>query len=109
MVLGTHHEVWPAIRRIGEARGRIAALEDIRLRLIEMGEIASAEATAAQIERLRKGLDYHQHVLVAMRARLARAHAEPVGLNTVRTPHGSTYLAAPLRHASPRRDVDDAA
>jgi hypothetical protein len=108
MVLGTHHEIWPALRRIGETRGRIAALDDIRLRLIEMGEIASADATAAQIERLKKGLDYHQHVLVAVRARLARAYPPPDRLTVSMASLGPTDPATPLRRAGPRRSPDAA-
>jgi hypothetical protein len=114
MVLTTHHDVWSAVRRIGETRGRIAALDDIRLRLIEMGDIGSADATAAQIDRLKKGLDYHQHVLVAVRARLARSHAQPEALTTTRTSHGPIYPATPLHPAVLRRvdavrEAEDAA
>jgi hypothetical protein len=115
MVLGKHHEVWPTMRRIAETRGRIAALEDIRLRLIEMGETASADAAAAQIDRLRKGLDYHRHLLIAVQARLARSRAETEGPNAGRPPHGPTYPPTPLRRPVPRnslgaaREAEDAA
>jgi hypothetical protein len=106
MVLATHHEIWPALRRIGETRGRIAALDYFRRRHIELGVGAPAPATASQIERLKKGLDYHQHVLVAVRARLARSHAQPEGLNALETSHGPTYPTTPLRRSVPRRSVE---
>ncbi len=64
-------ELWLQSRRIGETRGRLAALEDIRLRLIEMSDCAAAEALGAQIDGMRRCLDYQQSVLVAMRARVA--------------------------------------
>jgi hypothetical protein len=115
MVLGQHHEIWTAMRRIAETRGRIAALEDIRLRLIEMGETASADAATGQIDRLRKGLDYHRHVLVAVQARLARSCMATDGPKAGKTPHGPADLPIPLRRPVPRngpsapRATEDAA
>jgi hypothetical protein len=77
--------LWLQSRRIGETKGRIAALDDIRLRLIEMSDIAAAETLAGQLERLRKDLDYQQQVMVAMQARAVVGRPEQAGTADLRS------------------------
>jgi hypothetical protein len=77
--------LWLQSRRIGEAKGRIAALDDIRLRLIEMSDIAAADALSVQLDRLRKDLDHQQQVMVAMQARVVVGRAEQAGTADLRS------------------------
>jgi hypothetical protein len=78
-------------------------LEDIRLRLIEMGDTAAAEAMLPQMERLKKGVDYHQHVLIAVRARLSRSQPEPALATPISLPWTRPRPAAPIsRSYEPR-------
>jgi hypothetical protein len=80
MVGDVANDLWLQSRRIGLAKGRIAALDDIRLRLIEMGDCAGANAVAALVDRLRRDLEYQTQVRVAMEARAAVTRAEhPMG------------------------------
>jgi len=74
------------------AKGRIAALDDIRLRLIEMADVAGATAVAALVDRLRRDLDYQIQVRVAMEARAAVTRLEQT---TVTDPHLSRSGADP--------------
>ena len=59
-------------------KAQIAALDETRLRLIEMSDLFAVNALAARINELRKYLEYQEHVLVAMEARRAmRRVAQP--------------------------------
>ena len=86
--------LWLQSRRIGETKGRIAALDDIRLRLIEMSDIAAADALAAQLDGLRKDLEYQQQVMVAIEARAAVGRAELAGTADLRSMKNRSDRAA---------------
>ncbi len=89
------YEFWLQSRRIGEMRGRLAALEDIRLRLIEMSDLGAADALGVQIDGLRRCLDYQQRVLVAMRARLAIKGMDAISAMRVGSFKAGSDRAAP--------------
>jgi hypothetical protein len=96
MVPVTNNDLWAAVRRVCEANGRLSSLDDIRLRLIEMGETASANAMLPQLERLRGDLDYHKDILVAVQARLSFHSPRPSELPVISSPAADLQqLASP--------------
>ncbi len=95
--------LWLQSRRMAFAKGRIAALDDIRLRLIEMADVAGATAVAALVDRLRRDLDYQTQVRVAMEARAAVTRLEQTSGVDALPARGGSDLAAPftLGHPAP--------
>jgi hypothetical protein len=71
MTAGVDADLWLQLRRVAMTKGQIAALDEIRLRLIEMSDLFAANAVAERLDGLRNELDYQRHVLVAMQARMA--------------------------------------
>jgi hypothetical protein len=94
MAVDVDNDLWLQSHRIGLAKGRIAALDDIRLRLIEMADVAAANALAGLVDRLRKDLDYQNQVMVAMQARAAVTRIEQMtGVDTLSAQSGTDYEA----------------
>ena len=71
MTVDVDTDLWLQLRRTAMIRGQIAALAEIRLRLIEMSDVVAANAVAERLDGLRTNLDYQRHVMVAMQARMA--------------------------------------
>ena len=83
MTIGVDTDLRLQSRRIAVTRGLIAGLDDIRLRLIEMSDVAAADAMAARIDRLQEDLEHQNHIMVAIQARAAIRRCRLTGYRSV--------------------------
>ena len=95
MAAGVDIEIWLQSHRLNETRRQIAALRDVLMLLVEMADVAAADAMAARLDRLQKDLEYQNHVMVAMQARAEVRHAARSAADAVAAPSISDRAAPP--------------